>query len=131
MPFIINENTEIIKMNTLGEIEISTDNINLVGLYDLYITAKLTEFPDIKTPNQAISVQFRFKMCDVIIKPWDLQDKIIPASESASYTIDAPGFIYQSPLVSCNYFWESFEVAFSLQQTEEEAEDIEKSGREL
>ena len=111
MPFIISESTETIKMNTFGEIEISTDNINLVGLYDLYITAKLTEFPDIKTPNQAASVPFRFKICDVIIKTWDLPDKIIPASESASYTIDAPMFIYQSPLVSCNYFWESFEVA--------------------
>ena len=111
---MINEKTEIIKMNTFGEIEISTENINLVGLYDLYITAKLIEFPDIKTASLTTSVPFRFKICDVIIKTWDLPDKIIPASESASYTIDPPRFIYQNQLVSCNYFWKSFEVEFSI-----------------
>ena len=38
-------------MNQFGEVEIHSDDISLVGEYNLYISAKLTEYPDIETQS--------------------------------------------------------------------------------
>ena len=73
-------------MNQFGEVEIHSDDISLIGEYNLYISAKLTEYPNIETQSQT-SLPIRFKRCDVIIKSWEIPDLVIPAQESASYTL--------------------------------------------
>ena len=70
----------------------------------------------------------RFKRCEVIIKPWEIPDLVIPPEESASYTLEFPTFTYQSA-IQCNYDWERIRVTVKLLQLEEDKMESSTDGK--
>ena len=80
-------------MSSFGDIEVFTDDSKLVGQYDLYITARISEYPEIITQS-ATQIPFEFKRCNVIVKPWEIQDLTIPVLTSLQYPLEGPVFTY-------------------------------------
>ena len=80
-------------MSPFGDIEIFTNDSKLVGQYDLYITARMSDFPDIITQS-ATQIPVEFKRCSVIVKPWEMQDLTISVLTSLQYPLGGPIFTY-------------------------------------
>ena len=102
-PITINEEESYLVFEEDGTFTVVTNDLELLGQYELRLCAYLVEHPHVETLGESI-LPINFSRCSLNLEHWVISDVSVPPVTESSSVFEEPLFTYTFNR-DCGYFW--------------------------